>query len=138
MKQKTFKQLKDKLWPLLAAYVKKRDGGACGSCGRRVSGKNYHAGHLIPKSVCGVVLGFHPMNVHGQCGNCNIWAGGNGALFGKRISARYGRDVIAELEEIRKKTKNEQWDRRKLVVLIRTIQETPEQYEQVYRTVYNF
>lgn len=102
--------LKRKLWKLFSVWVKKRDKGICMACGRRASGKNYHAGHIIPKSICGVVLAFHPLNVWGTCYNCNIWASGNSAILAQRVSEKLGYNIIQHLERIRKDTKNQQWD----------------------------
>lgn len=56
-----------------------------------------HAGHLIPKSVCGIGLYFDPMNVHAQCYHCNINLGGNGAEYYRKMVIRYGKEATDTL-----------------------------------------
>lgn len=85
MKSKSPAQLKKDLWKHFSAYIRKRDGGICFTCGARCEGSNYHAGHFIPKSVGGLSLYFHEDNVHGQCMRCNIHLGGNQYEYGKRL-----------------------------------------------------
>ena len=138
MKRKTIKQLKDKLWSLFAPYIKDRDRGICKACGRMVSGQNYHAGHLLPKSICGVVLAFHPYNVWGECGNCNIWASGNGALLNINVSKVVGYDVATYLQAIRLKTKDIQWERKHLETLIEVLTNNPEDYAFRHKQIYEY
>ena len=85
MKKKTTAQLKKILWRYFSLFIRRRDKGICFTCGRRCEGKGYHAGHFIPKSICGVVLYFDERNVHGQCYNCNINLGGNHYIYGKKL-----------------------------------------------------
>lgn len=77
--------LKRKLWKVFADYIKKRDGYKCFTCDAKVEKHNCHAGHFIPKSVGGIVLYFHPDNVHAQCMRCNIWLGGHQWEYGQRL-----------------------------------------------------
>lgn len=92
--------LKRKLWKVFSAYVRKRDGGICFTCGRKCEGSGYHAGHFIAKSVGGITLYFHLENVHGQCYNCNINLGGNQYEYGKRL----GKKIVDKLYALKQQT----------------------------------
>ena len=118
MKSKTEAQLKKKLWPLVSAYIRKRDRGVCMACGALAEGGAYHAGHLVPRPLCGPVLYFHPLNLWGSCYRCNIHLGGNGALLAHRLSKKYHFNFVGYFEELRRKTKNVQWDKKKVQALI--------------------
>ena len=87
--------LKRKLWKVFADYVKKRDKYTCVTCGEVVGSYNCHAGHFIPKSVGGIVLYFHPDNVHAQCARCNIWLSGNQYLYGERLGPEKVKELYA-------------------------------------------
>src|SRR3990167_1249047 len=94
-------KLKRKLWSLLSKYIRVRDKGICFTCERRAEGSGYHAGHCIPKSICGKVLEFNYKNLAGQCYHCNINCGGNGAIFAAKLQEKFGRDIISLLNETR-------------------------------------
>lgn len=123
--------LKKTLWRLVSAWVKETKGKRCWSCGKRAEGYGLHAGHLIPRSVCGVYLYFYPKNLYPQDFHCNINAGGNGAILGWEVNRRAGEDVVKELFEARKRTKKMQWDKKKLQALI-DVFKTGENYEKRY------
>ncbi len=98
MKTPSIGTLKKKLWKVFADYVKKRVGGVCFTCGRTAEGMGYHAGHYIPKSICGIALYFHENNVHGQCFNCNINLGGNGRMYERAMLKKYGKKIVEDLD----------------------------------------
>lgn len=135
MKQKSLAQFKKRLWPLFSFYIKKRDGQRCMACGKIAKGQNLHAGHLIPRSICGVVLTFHPLNCYSECAACNIWAGGNGALLAENVSRKLGFNITEQLAKIRKETKKVQWDRKVLEALILCLQNGGN-YEKEYDEIY--
>lgn len=112
MKQPSISKLKKKLWIPFALQIKNRDKWRCQACGVKVRGKNAQAGHIIPKSICGPDLYFEPLNVWTSCYRCNIFLGGNVAILASNVSKKLGFNVIEKLEEIRKKSKNKQWDRK--------------------------
>ena len=107
-KQKKLSWYKKRLWEVFAAWIKKRDGGNCFTCpATGCEGKNYHCGHFVKKSICGIELYFDERNNHGQCYNCNINLDGNQYIHGIRIGA----ETVSELEEIRRNTKGRVWTR---------------------------
>lgn len=71
-------QAKKKLYTLSHTYIRHRDSkdkdfiaGSCFDCGKWSEGGNFQAGHFIPDSK-GVITRYHPHNMHGQNGGCNI------------------------------------------------------------------
>ena len=68
---------KRKLWAVMSAYIKKRDGNTCISCGAKgLSGQNWHAGHLFSAGQYPAIR-YNELNVHSQCSRCNIFLRGN-------------------------------------------------------------
>lgn len=67
---------KRKLWAVMSAYIKKRDGRKCISCGAMCYGRNWHAGHLFSAGQYASIR-YNELNVHSQCGRCNIFLRGN-------------------------------------------------------------
>lgn len=107
-KKKTIAQLKKDLWKVFSLYIRQRDKGVCFTCGKRgFEGSNYHAGHFLKKSMCGIELYFHEDNVHGQCAYCNLFLDGDPYKYGMKL----GEKKVKELMDIKKKTKGKTWDR---------------------------
>jgi hypothetical protein len=90
-------KLKRRLWTEFSLFIRNRDKGICFSCGRKVEGKGYHAGHFIAKSIGGLALYFNENNVHGQCYHCNINLGGNQWEYGQRL----GKEKVEELMKLK-------------------------------------
>lgn len=99
MKKKTNAQLKKKLWPIFATYIKKRDKNTCFTCGKRAEGNAIHAGHFIPKGAGGLALYFHEGNVHAQCAGCNLFLAGNQYVYGQKL----GEEKVKELYQLKNK-----------------------------------
>jgi len=88
-KQPTPSQLKKKLWELCKQACREQYGNVCYTCGRTgLEGSGWHTGHFIPSSVCGALLRYDLRNLRPQCYSCNINAGGNGAIFSKRMDEK--------------------------------------------------
>lgn len=97
--KQTTAQLKKKLWVIFSKYIRARDKNICFTCGAKVYGYNYHAGHFIPKAVGGLALYFHEDNVHGQCARCNLFMCGEQYLYGKKL----GEKKVNELYKLKQK-----------------------------------
>lgn len=61
------------------SFVRRRDShsrdeirGLCFDCGTEAAGQHFQAGHWIPDSVGGILLRYHPHNMHGQSSGCNM------------------------------------------------------------------
>lgn len=94
---KELTNLKKKLWKVFSQYIRRRDKGVCFTCGLKKHWKEQQAGHMIPKSVGGLSLYFHELNVNVQCYRCNINLGGNGAIYAKNFVEKYGQWKFDEL-----------------------------------------
>jgi hypothetical protein len=98
MKKLDIKHLRKKLWIVLTAYIKKRDGRKCITCGKDIlPGKGLHSGHFIPSKICGVELRYDEYNVHVQCFFCNRNMGGFGAMYYIKMIEKYGQERVDEL-----------------------------------------
>lgn len=97
--------LKRKLWKVFAKWVKLRDNNICFTCGKRVESYASQAGHFIPKVVGGIVLYFHPDNVHCQCSYCNLQLEGNRIEYAKKL----GDFKVKELYDIKNQV-IEKWE----------------------------
>jgi len=96
-KKVSISSLKKKLWKVFSLYIRQRDNFTCFTCGRKGEGSGIHAGHYIPKSVGGIALYFHEMNVHAQCYHDNINLGGYGSMYHMKMVEKYGQKNVDEL-----------------------------------------
>lgn len=103
MKKPTLKKLKDKLWELCKKIIRekyqdKNGNWICFTCGKLITSKqDAHTGHFIPKSVCGAFLKYDLRNLRVQCIACNIWRGGNGAIFYRNMVETEGQEYVNAL-----------------------------------------
>lgn len=97
-------------------FVRRRDsvdkdviGGYCFDCGTTAMGQHFQAGHWIPDSVGGILLRYHPWNMHGQSSGCNM------KFVQERVKIDYttkmidvyGRERVEEIRALKnKKDKN--------------------------------
>lgn len=91
---------KSALWAVFSLFIKLRDNWTCFTCGIRIVGPKMGAGHFIEKSVGGLRLYFHQLNVHAQCENCNCYLPGNREKYEKRMISVYGIGIVNELKRI--------------------------------------
>lgn len=109
---KSVDKAKKVLYELSHTYIRKRDskdkdfiGGNCIDCGKWATGGNFQAGHFIADSK-GVLTRYHPLNMHGQSGGCNIkyqqeWVKINYTLV---MIKRYGKPFVEKLKAMSNKT----------------------------------
>jgi hypothetical protein len=99
----TISKLQIKLWEqcrrIIRDIYKRKDGSwICYTCDKRItSTMDAHTGHFIPKSVCGAYLKYDLRNLRVQCMACNVWRGGMGAEFYKRMVEREGQAYVNQL-----------------------------------------
>ena len=99
MKSKLTK-IKELLWEeckriIRATYQNKDGTWECYTCGTLITSKqDAHTGHFIAKSVCGTFLKYDLRNLRVQCMACNVWHGGNGAIFYKNMVEREGQEYV--------------------------------------------
>lgn len=91
-------KLKDKIWKLCKKIIRTKYGNSCYTCeAENLVGSNWHTGHFIPSSVCGVFLRWELRNLRPQCFRCNISLVGNGSTFYKRLVEREGQAYVDQL-----------------------------------------
>ena len=112
-KIKNKKRLEEKLWAIVANYIKDRDSfrydsyiGKCVSCGEIVSGANCQAGHYMP-NFASSILRYHPHNIHIQCRGCNIAITKQQAervkvKYAQFMYLKYGQEYVNKLLELQK------------------------------------
>ena len=68
------KKIKKKLELLVKSFVKERDNYTCQYCGKKVTGSNCHASHVVPVSQDGR-LAYDPLNLKVMCyhHHINFW-----------------------------------------------------------------
>ena len=96
-------------------FVKRRDSfpgetrkGKCITCGKICEGGDFQAGHFEPSSTCGILLRYHPQNIHGQGGYCcNINKHGQqkmGIQYTLKMVAKYGLERVIYLSSMKVST----------------------------------
>lgn len=94
-------KLKKQLWEVIKLYIRERDNSTCFTSGVKVEGSNRHVGHLIPSSVGGVLLRYHPRNLHIQSYVENIHHSGNGAVYYRNALAKYGQEKMDKMFQLK-------------------------------------
>lgn len=88
-------KLQRQLWVVVRQLANKLYDKQCYTCpAKNLRGRNRQLGHMIPKSTCGILLKYDLRNLRFQCARCNIWQGGNGALFVRNMIIREGQDYV--------------------------------------------
>lgn len=97
-KAKPIKRLRAELWELCKQITRKKYGNTCYTCGAQgLSGGNWHTGHFIPRSICGLFLRYDLRNLRPQCYRCNISLSGNGSSFYRNLVSRDGQYFVDEI-----------------------------------------
>lgn len=133
-RKSTLAALKRELWALLSAYVKERDGNVCISCGARgLEGRNLHAGHLFSAGQHSLIR-FDPLNVHVQCGRCNVFLRGNIAPYTAQFLKTYG---LAQFERLDQRSHiSKSWRAFEIQELIEALKKSGADYESLYAERY--
>ena len=103
-KAPTVTKLKKDLWEAVKIFIRNRDNMTCFTSGVKVEGSNCHCGHGIPSSVGGVLLRYHPLNLHVQSYVENIHHSGNGGEYYRRSVQKYGQDTVDRLYALKNKS----------------------------------
>lgn len=83
----------------------------CITCGTRKYYTEMQGGHFIPRGNKATILDHR--NVHAQCVRCNEYLNGNSAAYLQAMLAKYGQEVVDELQAA-KLPRNHTWDKWKL------------------------
>lgn len=125
---KRYNGVKGKAWGILSDYCRQRDyiiHRVCVSCLKPCSvWQNTDAGHYISMGGHGALIGFYSKNINMQCKFCNLNASQHtGAVYKETLIARYGKEIVEELEQIKvKSVKADDW------FFIEIIKQTYEDY----------
>jgi len=107
------KRAKAKLVELSHTYVRRRDSteedtiaGRCFDCGEYAEGQQFQAGHFLPDGGSGAILRYHPHNMHGQAGGCNMKQVQERVKinYTMRMIDKYGREYVDFLRSLRNKS----------------------------------
>ncbi len=95
-------RLKKKLDEVFNAYIRKRDSWGvyftCISCGQTKPKELMHSGHFYARTF--TATRWHEANSNGQCSACNTFKHGNLLEYRKGMIAKYGQEVVDELERL--------------------------------------
>lgn len=97
--------IQNKIWELCKQITRKRYGTTCYTCGKvELSGSNQQTGHLWAKASVGAYLKYDLRILRIQCAVCNLFQGGRGADFYKRMLKEIGKEKMEKLEKDRQVT----------------------------------
>lgn len=106
-------KLEDKLEKVCHDYIRRRDskdrdfiGGYCFDCGVWSEGQYFQAGHFLPSGATGVLLRYHPHNIHGQSAGCNMKYRQETVKINYtfKMIAMYGKKYVEKLQQLKYKT----------------------------------
>lgn len=94
-----------KLWNECKRIIRSKYPPYCYTCGRGpLTGSNLQTGHMWAKASIGAILKYDLRILRPQCMTCNLWQGGRGADFYKRMLQEIGEEEMKKLEQLRNKT----------------------------------
>lgn len=94
-------------------FIRKRDskypdriGGYCFDCGEWAEGQQFQCGHFEPSGSSGAILRYHPMNMHGQIGKCNVHYQQEHVKINYTMAMirKYGQDKVDKLRQLKNKS----------------------------------
>lgn len=94
--------LQRQVWELCKQIVRKKYGNTCYTCGRSaLSGSNWQTGHMWAKASVGAYLKYDLRILRPQCAVCNLFQGGRGADFHRKMLEEIGQSAMDALEKDR-------------------------------------
>lgn len=80
-------------------------GGNCFDCGMYDEGQYFQAGHFEPSGANGARLRYHPHNMHGQRGGCNMKQRQEFVKINYTLAMirKYGQDYVYKLKALKNK-----------------------------------
>lgn len=99
------RKLEDLLWEHCRRITFEQYGTDCYTCNQKnLVGRNLHCGHMWPKASLGASLKYDIRILRPQCYFCNINAGGQGAVFYRRMLKEEGKPYMTKLEQLKNVT----------------------------------
>ena len=111
-KLKSIKKLAKELETISHTFIRKRDGingqikGYCIDCGKYAEGQQWQAGHFEPSGASGALLRFHPHNMNGQAGSCNVGYVQERVkvAYTLKMIDMYGREYVDKLRALKQRS----------------------------------
>lgn len=98
-------RLQRKIWELCRLLANRLYPPNCYTCGaRNLQGQNKQLGHMWAKASLGAYLKYDLRVLRWQCGLCNVFRGGMGADFYKKMLIEIGPEAMEKLERDRQVT----------------------------------
>lgn len=117
-KAKPLRWYKAKFDANFSRWVRQRDKHKCFTCGKQMNEKESQCGHYVSRSHMNTR--WDETNNNCQCYGCNICKKGNMDVYALRLIAKYGDQILYELQI--KKNKIKQWTIKELQALIEKYQ----------------
>lgn len=92
----SYPELKKKLDKVFSVFIRRRDRFVCFTCHKVGDKKSIQCGHYISRTY--TVTRWDEVNCHAQCVSCNVFGGGNMAVYALNMVNKYGAKVLAELD----------------------------------------
>jgi hypothetical protein len=95
-------KLQKELWAECKRIVREQFENTCYTCGaKNLQGSNWQTGHMWAKASLGAYLKYDLRVLRPQCASCNLWHGGMGADFYKKMLKIEGKEYMEKLEQDR-------------------------------------
>lgn len=107
------KRAKERLKEVCHDYIRRRDSdekdkiaGKCFDCGLWAEGADFQAGHFETSGGHGVVLRYHPDNIHGQKKGCNMKERQEIVKinYTMKMLEKYGRERLDKIRALKNKS----------------------------------
>src|SRR3990167_7838647 len=97
--------IQNKIWEHCKRIIRKMYGNVCYTCGAtNLVGSNWQTGHLWAKASLGAFLKYDLRVLRPQCSRCNLFLGGMGAEFYRRMFVLEGKAYMEKLVADRQKS----------------------------------
>lgn len=96
----SYPELKKKLDKVFSLFIRRRDRFVCFTCHKAGDMKSIQCGHYISRTF--TATRWDEVNCHAQCVACNVFRGGNMAVYALNLTGKYGAKVLAELDAKKK------------------------------------
>lgn len=107
------KRAKKELEIISHNHVRRRDSiredkiaGYCFDCGEYAEGQQFQCGHFEPSGSSGAILRYHPHNMQGQAGKCNVGYVQEKVKINYTLKMidKYGREYVDHLKQLKNKS----------------------------------
>lgn len=103
--KQSISKIQRKLWEECKRIIRKRYPNNCYTCpAKNLQGSNLHTGHMLAKASLGAYLKYDLRLLRPQCMTCNIWHGGQGAIFIENMRKIEGNEYVDKILQDRNVT----------------------------------